>query len=157
VDFLLARESEFSGKERLTVFLGALGNTGDGAALPSVAKYLDHSDETLRQAAVGALKRMPAPQADEDLARLAIQDSSPDVRVEALESMSFRRPSAALTEAARRSLTPEQPREVRLAAMGYLATCVAKDPNAREALLQASLSDPDEGLRQSAAEAVKEP
>lgn len=86
-DQLLALESMSTTEGTLRQFLNALGNVGNMKILPTLERYLQHGDASLRAAAVDALRRLDSPDAFASLSQLASTDPSPQVRAEALGSL----------------------------------------------------------------------
>lgn|GEM_PF-4941749 len=80
--------------DRIEYLLGALGNAGNGVALPTISRYLSHESSFVRVAAVDALRKMPAKA--NDLLVQAMSDKNPAVRDAAFSALNQRSPDKTL-------------------------------------------------------------
>jgi HEAT repeat protein len=140
---LLALESRAASEGSLQHFLTALGNVGNNSILPTIQRYLEHSDANLRAAALDALRRLESPEAFAILSQHATSDPAPKVRAEALGSLSQQPGELALPLLA--SALNDASVAVRKAAVQALGG--REEPQAIALLTQARDQDPAASVR----------
>jgi HEAT repeat protein len=129
-------------------YLEALGNTGSAQILPKVVEHLESNDPKVRSAALDALRRLETPEAVSLLQQYATQDPSPQVRIEAVDTLSGHSGSHVISTY--KSMMSDSSASVR----SELARALDKrpEPQAKDLLRKMSLQDSDPNVRQLAAE-----
>jgi len=140
---LLALESHAANGGFLPHFLTALGNVGNNSILPAIQRYLEHSDAKLRAAALDALRRLDSPEAFALLNQYATHDPAPQVRAEALGSLSEQPGNLALPLLS--AALQDASVAVRKAAVQALGK--REEPQAITLLIQARDQDPAASVR----------
>jgi HEAT repeat protein len=135
----------------------ALGAIGDAAAVPDLLRLAAAEDAGLRKAAVHALGRFTAPEA-EAAVEAALQDSAVDVRWNAAVALARRGDARGLPVllqmldrerlASMPELTPDQREDALMEAVR--AAAALRDPQSRAALERARESDPSLKVREAA-------
>ena len=134
---------------RQSVLLKALANTADVRALPAIEAALRSEAWVVREAAVGALRLIPTPDADRLLSERLLGDTSPHVRRGAVFASSFRslRP---LIPAMEQALRVDREAVVRSDIVRLLGDSRHREPRALELLAWVSQNDPSAELRHAA-------
>lgn len=149
---VLDHEEEARRRGELPTWFDALANLGSDAALTKLEAYAQHSDPSLRTAAVRATARVALPRATEIVfARRG--DSSPRVRAEV--SFCIGRRLNEFGEHAESILTDDADESVRAAAINGLARSDDESGRARRLLTHFAGRDPSETLRSAAARALE--
>lgn len=135
----------------------ALGAIGDAAAVPDLLRLAAAEDAGLRKAAVHALGRFTAPEA-EAAVEAALQDPAVDVRWNAAVALARRGDARGLPVllqmldrerlASMPELTPDQREDALMEAVR--AAAALRDPQSRAALERARESDPSLKVREAA-------
>jgi hypothetical protein len=140
--------------ERVHLLRG-IANSGDPALLPAVRPLLADADESVRGAAIEALRLMEAPEVDEIVARSLRSEQSYEVLRAAVGTAQMRAPgallSAALSDAARGS----QDSQTRYRATQVLARWLTQRPELRGVLAELAAKDENQNVRDVAARALK--
>lgn len=140
---LLALESHAIQTGAVAQFLTALGNVGTSAILPTIERYLEHTDANLRAQALDALRRLDSPEAFAILSQYAANDPSPKVRAEAIGSLEHQPAALALPLLA--SALDDASIVVRKAVVTALG--VREGADARNLLIEARDNDPAATVR----------
>jgi HEAT repeat protein len=135
----------------------ALGAIGDGSAVPDLLKLASAEDAGLRKAAVHALGRFPAPEAEAAVVA-ALDDPAVDVRWNAGVALAHRGDARAVPVllhmldrdrlAGMGELTPDQREDAVMEAVR--AAAALRDPETRAALQRARDGDPSLRVREAA-------
>ena len=151
VDQIVARYQRATTDEERLQLLDALGNSGQPAALPVLEGALTSGSAELQIAAVKNLRLMPAPRADEILAKLLVPAMDSAVRQAALFAASFRHFDA-MHEALDGIVRNDPNAELRLTALNALSTYLQRDGATAAAPLirWAAENDPDKAVREQA-------
>jgi HEAT repeat protein len=149
VDQLIHQLEQASTVPEIELYLGALGNTRDGRALPAIAPYAGHVMDPVRQAAAEALRFMPAPTADGLLHAMLQNDPSPEVRSSAIFAAAHR-PLAGYIQLLSTLVVLDPIAGVRAEAIGVVGPLAAEVPAVATALQKAADADPDPAVRESA-------
>jgi HEAT repeat protein len=128
-------------------YLRALGNSGHPDALAAIQPYLTDPNPGVRAAAADALRAIPNPLADQDLALVLKRDTSPDVRRTSLEAMSKRSTAPVTVYAVRDNLKSEPDARVRRPAVNTAIGWKSVAPVLRESLEIVAKNDADPGIR----------
>lgn len=128
----------------------ALGNAGSAEALPTLTRHLDDRNPELRGAATWALRWIDVPQADLLLIKVLLGDMEPAVRIEAVRTMRFRKPTGANFEAQVKALATDSEVAVRLALLGTLWDTRDHDSRAIAVIEQAAGHDLSPEVRAAA-------
>lgn len=153
VENLCRTLSDARGDEAQARWLGALGNTRNPRALPSVQTFARASSPEVRAAAVEGLRFLPAPEADQLLSDRLLFDDDPKVRNAAVFAASFR-PLDPLLPAVERALHTDPVSTVRTALVQLLGARAGASPKARRLLAWSRQEDPDASVRREAATAL---
>jgi len=134
--------------------LRALGNSGDPRAVAVAAHYIHDPNPMLRSAAAQAVRRVSSSEADALLVEVAA-DAESSVRDSAMNAALDRLPSVALSgtveQLARRDLDPS----VRRDAVRVLVEWQRDSESARDTLMWVAANEPNDKLRQVAAEGLQ--
>ncbi len=141
--------------DRVDVLRG-IANSGDARAFAAVRPLLDERDESVRTAAISAVRLMPNPEVDGILAKHLTGDESMGVRVEALDAASVRAPTDALVEAVGRVAIGAPDSRSRMMAVRVLASWMPSRPDVRSVLQRAARGDPRDPMREAARAALGE-
>jgi HEAT repeat protein len=155
VDGLLSGLRGASTAQEADSWLRALGNAGNKAAIPVVEPYLNSTQETLRLAGVRALRRVSDPNADTLLAARITQDPSREAREGALNVALARQPSAPVITAVLAAVRKDSSVNARYAAVLVAARWAPSTPILASALEQASNSDSNKNVRDTAKAALE--
>ncbi len=139
--------------ERDVQVLNSLGNAGSPGTLPAILELAGSSNEEIRAAVAGAVRKIDDPKVEILLAKLA-GDSSPMVRfavVGALAGKGGEKSSLLL----KKIWMSDLDEGVRLEALQYFAACPQSDSFAVQVLSEASGNAPSPKVRAYAANALK--
>jgi hypothetical protein len=130
--------------------LHGIANSGDGRAFGRVRPLVDDADESIRAAAVDAIRLMPNPEVDGLVAaRMAPTETVP-VRLEAIDAARARGAHEPLITAVRTAATGASDSESRLAAVQVLQRWLPDRPDVRSTLEQVARDDSREAVRRAA-------
>ncbi|MES1177052.1 MAG: HEAT repeat domain-containing protein [Myxococcales bacterium] len=151
----LATDFDASGSsaERATL-MAALGNSASVNVLQQIKNGLADSDESVRAAAVVALRQIAGPEADQLIADRLLRDDSIRVRIAAITSAHMRDASPIIDAAAAAGLLQDVSPAVRLAIVGLKELGLDKLPKLAEALDLARKNDAVAEVREAAAKAL---
>jgi HEAT repeat protein len=136
------------------VVLGAIANSGYGAALPRVVPFLANGSDAVRAAAVRALRSMGETKVDDLLAARLESDPSSTVRLAAIEAIRVRQPSDVLAAGVGRAATLAVDAHVRYRAVELMAQWLPRRPELRPVLEQVARTDVEGRLRSRAQAAL---
>jgi hypothetical protein len=136
-----------------TVFLNALGNVGNGFALPTIKDALASSSPARRAAAVDALRLVHDPSADRWIVERITSDADPKVRAAAVGTARYR-PLGPLVEALSRAVESDPADSVRMQAIDVLSEHLTQSPAVERAFIAAADHDPSPGVRRLAREGL---
>ncbi|MCZ6795684.1 MAG: HEAT repeat domain-containing protein [Planctomycetota bacterium] len=148
--FLVAREEEMRTKRRIDILLEALGNAGGEESYGTIEKYLGSKNGGTRAVAVSALRRVEDTAVEGHL-RAALGDSSPDVRLAAIDTLEARAGTQGFIDVVGEGALTAAETPVRRAAVVYLGERLDQ-PGAREILERVSANELDSDLRRLASE-----
>jgi hypothetical protein len=131
-------------------WLLVLGNTGARAALPAIGPRLGDKSESVRAAAVSALRFIDADQAEALLIHALSTDFVADVRHAAVAAFHYRSMTKNAFEANRKALRGDKAPAVRLAAMNLLWQVRQRYAEVDLLVEAAAASDVDADIRQAA-------
>jgi HEAT repeat protein len=151
---LLAFETRARASGALGTWLEALGNAGQPGILAAAERYLHDADDTIRAAAVAALRKLDAHGATLALATVLADDSAPTVRARAAEQLATRSTEPALA-ALERALLHDPDASVRQAALVALDRASARSDRVLRLLRRVAAQDATEDLRAFAARIAK--
>lgn len=146
---LLARLGRAEQRTRRVLYLQALGNAGNPAALPAIAAALDDAVPAIRAAAAEALRFIPGARAVTLLRDAMTADASQAVRERAIWASTYRDVAEMLPGLAA-VITADASPELRGRAMKHLARHIAEYATIAELLAQVAAADPDPDLRSAA-------
>jgi hypothetical protein len=133
-----------------TDLLTAVGNSGLPEIVPYVQPYLQSDSESLRMAALNALRRVPGSAIDEIMAQSMVRDPSPLVRSGALIATSARPPSPVVVRALDASVRNEKDAQVRSTALRTIVAWLPLEPSFRGTLAWMAEHETDASLREAA-------
>ncbi len=147
LEVVLALETSARRLGAADLWLHALGNAGMPQVLDRVAAYLDDPVDSVREAAVFAIRKLASPAAVEIMARKAIGDASPRVRATAAEALTqhFERGAREALYLAARADTEV---DVRRAAIAAIAHDLERDHAGRALLQEIASSDRSREIRE---------
>jgi HEAT repeat protein len=128
-----------------TLYLQALGNTGDLRALAAIEPYLTHAEASLRAVATSSLRFMSGSEVDA-LIIAAMADKDPAVRAAAVGTISSR-PVAGLVAALDKLLRGESEVTIRMAIVNAMNIKRKEAPAIDESLAWAAEEDPSSSVR----------
>lgn len=137
------------------LYLDALGNSGNEAALDTIRRALTSPDRSVRAAAADALRRIPGAAAEALLATTLRNDPESSVRVAAVMALTARELGQPMLDALSDALRSEPEGGVRLQIISLLRGLQKRSAPARELLAWAARNDPDEQLRRIASQALQ--
>lgn len=137
------------------LYLDALGNAAQPAALDTLRLALKNPDVSVRLAAVSALQSIPGVEAEQLLTATLLGDAEPNVRAAAVKALERSQLSERVYVALEQALRLDQVPLVRFEIIGLLSRLPPSTPAAQTLLRWASLNDPEPDLRQLADEALK--
>ena len=146
---LLAMEGQALKNGALSTWLEALGNAGTAAIVPSVVKYLPHQEESVRMAAVSALRSVHTTPARDSLLVRASSDQSGRVRAFALENLGTHQLTGR-EESLHRLAQADRAADVRKMALKLIWLGGEADSRGRGALRRAAAEDKDAKVREFA-------
>ena len=136
------------------LYLRALGNTRSVRALEPIRSGMADELAVVRASAVGALRFIPSPEADELIAHALRSDVDEMVRISAIDSATQRPLSPSVAAAATDALKNEQLVMNRLRLVALLSAKLAEAPELRPTLEQVAKNDPSAEVRKAAQEAL---
>ena len=148
IDTLLARYAAADNDTDRTLYMQALGNTGDRRILPSIESAITSTHAPLRHAALDALRFVPGSDVD-TLLRVHMSGSGEDERRIAM-SAALRRSSPLFLAGFIERLTADPVDTIRLLAIRGLSNS-ATQPGVAAVLQTAATSDASEEVRNAAA------
>jgi HEAT repeat protein len=146
LEALLGYEARARGLGATAVWLQALGNAGDPAVVPAVARHAKAGDEGIRAVAVSSLRAVDDPRAVAVLAAAAGAESSNSVHARAAAALA-RSPSADAAPALARLLQNETERVRRQVLIDALGRRLPRDAAARAHLTKVASAEADPDLR----------
>ena len=147
--WLLQRLEAASGPSK-TSFIDALGNSGDPAALPTLARLIESKDPELAASSLRAARRIPGAKADRIVSE-RFDDPRLVVRRSAVFAASYRELPNFRTEITT-ALRTEQDGDVRREVVGLLLRLADSDKTARTELAAIARGDRDPITRKRAAD-----
>jgi hypothetical protein len=139
---------------QLVDILHGIANSGDGRAFGRVRPLVDDADESIRAAAVDAIRLMPNPEVDGLLAARMAPNEKVPVRLEAIDAARARGAHEPLITAVRNAATGATDSESRLAAVQLLQRWLPDRPEVRSTLEQVARDDSREAVRRAAKAAL---
>lgn len=139
---------------RVMSALTALGNSGYDPAIDRISPYLEAANDTVRAAAVGALRSMRDTRADQLIAMRMQIDPSTEVRISALDAARAREPGDVLTRALSDAAITASDARVRYRAVDLMIQWLRVRPALREALVQVAAKDSEPQVRDRAQAAL---
>jgi hypothetical protein len=136
------------GQARLD-YLDALGNAGLPEAVSAVEKYLGSDENSVREHAVRALRRVPGEAAERHIVRMLGQDRSATVRTSAALAARDRGPAPVLTAALDIAARKEPDLVTRFTALKTIIIHLDEAPSLRASLEWAAQHDPNPELREA--------
>jgi hypothetical protein len=141
-------------RKQLVDVLPGIANSGDGRAFGRVRPLVDDADESIRAAAVDAIRLMPNPEVDGLLAARMAPNEKVPVRLEAIDAARARGAHEPLIAAVRNAATGATDSESRLAAVQLLQRWLPDRPEVRSTLEQVARDDAREAVRRAAKAAL---
>lgn len=154
---VLVRELQSSSASVSTVVqpLRGLANAGSASALNAVLPHLKSESETVRGAAVAALRLMDESQVDSLLVEALLNDKKKSVRRAAGEAIALRKPSSVLTTGVQNAVTSDPDVKLREQLLKLVIDWLPDRPELQTALEAVAKDDRRESLRRDAAEALE--
>jgi HEAT repeat protein len=145
-----------SDPEQRKLYLDALGNAADPAALPAIKEALADPDPVIRGAAANAARSIPGSEAEAVIAT-ALKDADSGVRTRALMALDDRPLTARVAEILDTMLRTESGPGTRAKVVSILGRGLRALPAARAPLEWARDNDPVPSVREAAARALQSP
>jgi hypothetical protein len=149
-DQLLARLAVKMPSSARVDLLRGIANSGDARALDGVRPLLDDADDSIRAAAVDAIRLMPEPEVDGLLAKHLAPAERNGVRTEALEAIALRGPSDTLASAVAGAAKSAPDLRSRVKAVRLIERWMKDRPELRKVLEQVAASDARDEVRKAA-------
>ncbi len=149
VSFLLGREDSFREAGNTEAFLSGLGNASDDRGFEAVSRYLEDPSERVRACAVDALSGLGNRSVSGLLVK-ALKDPDDLVRIRAIQGLKQQAYTPTTESSVGAVLSSSQLVNMRKAALRYFQKHAEQNPGATEAIRQAALNDPDDGVRKMA-------
>jgi hypothetical protein len=130
--------------------LRGIANSGDPRLFERVRPLADGEDESIRAAAVDAIRLMPHPDVDALVARHIAAEEKAGVRIEALEAVDLRGPNDTLASAVGAAALGAPDTQSRLKAVQVLGKWLPARPELRAVLERVVHADRNESVRQAA-------
>ena len=153
-DPLLAELAAPMGSSARVELLRGVANSGDARAFPAVRALLSDPDESIRAAAVDALRLMPEPEIDNLVAGVLANDKGLSVRIEALDAAALRGPTDPLTRAVSDVALDAPDSRSRSKSVKLLARWLGDRPELRTVLAKVAASDSNDEVRGYATSAL---
>jgi hypothetical protein len=159
-DRLIKELAEAKGPSDQATVLRAIANSGDVLALPAVRPYLSSDQDSLRLAAVQALRLMDCPEAATLVAERLTKDSASIVRDAALDAARVRagvgtsRVPPALLAAVDAQARTASDSHSRLQAVRLLTAWLQREPELRQTLGSVVNNDQEQNIRETAQRAL---
>jgi len=151
---LVARLAAAKTELRTVEALRAITNSGFVGALETVRPLLTDQRNLVRAAAVKSLRLMVGPEVDAIVAHRFVDDSVKDVRLAALDAMQARKPTPALVQLLRNSISTPDP-HVRHGLVELMARWLDGQPELRHSLELVAKNDQEEKIRERAKAALQ--
>lgn len=155
VDVLLGLEAHAQAAGSVETWIHALGNSGGAEIEPRALHYLAHESESVREAAVMALRKLDGARSWHALVDTAANDASERVRAAATEVLGMRSGASGQKELAALARNAANS-NVRKAALAALLVDPRARESARGALESSMRDDPDPEVRGRAAQLLAE-
>jgi hypothetical protein len=155
LDLLINRLKASTKVADIARYLEALGNAGHPGALPVIDAYLADPDNSIRAAALRALRRIPGSGVDQRLASAMTRDPASGVRDVAVGLVGQRSASPPLVEAVAASSRFEPVLEVRLDAVRILSRWLSHDAELVKIAQWLLGNDPNETIRATVRRALE--
>lgn len=139
--------------ERVHILRG-IANSGEASLLGAVRPLLGDEDESIRGAAVEALRLMQHDEVDGLIATRLDQDQSPVALRAAVNAAKLRAPTAPLAAALSRAALGSGDSQTRYRATGLLVEWLPRRPELRAVLVQLAARDENDDVRSLAANAL---
>jgi HEAT repeat protein len=138
-----------SDNERNDVLHG-IANSGDARAFASVEAFLAASDDSIRAAAVDAVRLMPNPEVEGIIVARMAATEAPEVRLAAVDAATLRDPTTPLVHAVETVATDASDSRSRVRAVHLLGKWLAERAEIRPILERVARSDDTQAVRQAA-------
>ncbi len=150
VDAILGQLAKTKSPAETQQLLLTIGNTGSPRALPALQRYSRSDTLALRATAVNSLRFIATPDAESLLLTALSQDTHPEVRLAAVQALSFRPMTDTAFQSQKAVLQSDQDASVRLALLNNLYTARKDSPDFREIIEQLAIHDPSPDVRRAA-------
>jgi hypothetical protein len=134
--------------------LRGIANSGDAAAFDAVLPLLVHENDSIRGAAVEALRLMPHPRVDGAIAKRLRDERHPSALRAALNAVKPRAASDELTGAVAEVALSSRDSQARYRATRLLAGWFRQQPSLRSSLSEVARHDESEAVRRAAEDAL---
>ncbi|HEX6764899.1 MAG TPA: HEAT repeat domain-containing protein [Polyangiaceae bacterium] len=134
--------------------LRGIANSGDSAAFPAVRALLTDENDSVRGAAVEALRLMDHPDVDATIAARLTRERSNQALRAVLNAAKLRTPSPLLAEALSTVALSSKDSQSRYRAVQLMASWLDEEPSLKTALLEIAKRDESDAVRRAAQDAV---